>query len=96
MVRIKDGVTPYRLLVLVAAAANVAEILGKTVRITSGTDGKHMVGSKHYSMEAIDCKPDDWEHGNRQEFAEALRARLGQDYDVVVEDTHIHAEYDPE
>ena len=85
-----------RLIVLVAAVANEAERLDFPVYITSGTDGRHMVGSKHYSGEAIDVRS--YNFPSRQgvvAFAEKLRLRLGKDYDVVVEHDHIHLEYDP-
>lgn len=78
--------------------------------VTSAVDGKHMRGSLHYSGAAIDLRfwryVERWEEtatGWRAELKpqywhliEDLRERLGPDYDVVVEDDHLHVEYDPE
>lgn len=91
MIRIKDGVTP-RNLVIAAAAANVASVLGVDVTITSGTDGKHMDGSKHYTGEALDIR---LLGVQTPHFMDALAARLGAAYQLVLEANHLHVEYDP-
>lgn len=91
MIRLKEGVTP-RNLVICAAAANVASGMGVDVTITAGTDGKHMVGSKHYTGEALDIRL----LGVRTtEFRTLLAIRLGAGYQVILEPDHIHVEYDP-
>ena len=91
MIRIKTGVTP-RNLVILAAAANVGAQMDQDVTITSGTDGKHMVGSKHYSGEALDIRL----LGERtKEFMARLSSRLGSAYQVILEADHIHVEFDP-
>ena len=63
--------------------------------ITSGTDGRHSEDSKHHCGDAIDLRrwtlPDD----KVNEAVRLLKHRLGDAYDVVLEDTHIHVEYDP-
>jgi len=66
--------------------------------LTSGTDGVHMAGSRHYRGYALDLrkplkyyKPTD----NVEKLAIALRVALGNEFDVVLEKTHIHVEYDP-
>jgi hypothetical protein len=64
--------------------------------ITSGRDGTHMQTSKHYSGEALDFRR--WQSdgiGRTTDIVEELRRELGDDYDVVLEATHIHVEYDP-
>lgn len=91
MLYIKAGVTP-RLLIIAAAAANVGEDLTQDITITSGTDGHHMVGSKHYTGEALDIR---LLGDSTQEFRRRLGQRLGQDYQVILETDHIHVEYDP-
>jgi hypothetical protein len=90
MIKIKNGVEP-RLLIIVAAAANVATEMGVTVTITSGTDGKHMEGSFHYQGKAVDIRL----LGPRTaEFMAAMKKRLGANYDVIREADHIHIEED--
>jgi len=72
--------------------------------ITSGTDGYHRPKSGrpslHYSGRAFDLRT--WDREGHQltypaktRLANALRNHLDSDFDVIVEDTHIHVEYDP-
>jgi cell division septal protein FtsQ len=61
--------------------------------ITSGNDGIHMEGSKHYSNEAIDMRIRDMT--NRHRTFREIQRDLGKDYDVILKETHIHIEYDP-
>ena len=90
-VRIKK-VTP-EIVVAMIVANQVYNEEGIDFTVTSVNDGKHMEGSKHYEGNAFDCrirylpKP--------QKTAYAIRNRLTEDYDVVLEETHIHIEYDP-
>lgn len=94
-IKVKDGVTP-RILIIAAAAANVASTMEVTIVITSGTDGKHMVGSKHYTEEALDFRTSNLTKSQISTFKQRIKARLGPDYDVVLEKDHIHVEYDPD
>jgi hypothetical protein len=68
---------------------------GSDLTITSGRDGDHKEGSLHYAvpMRALDFRI--WHVNDVPALAEALRVALGPDFDVVVEDTHIHIELDP-
>lgn len=93
--RVKSGVTPHAL-VIAAAAFTVGIALGLDVVITSGTDGVHRPGSKHYSGEALDFRRRHWTRAQLHQFVDALRARLGPGYDLVIEPTHLHVEYDPD
>ena len=79
--------------------------------ITSGTegdpsDGVHSALSKHYTGEALDFRTrmfrsvsfgyDKFEADSRIEMlASLIRESLTDEYDVVVESTHIHVEFDP-
>lgn len=94
MIRVKTGVTP-KLLVIAAAAANAASDMAMTVTITSGVDGVHMKGSKHYSGEALDFRTRGWSRETIDIFMHNIKRRLGRQYDVVLEVDHIHVEYDP-
>lgn len=93
MLKVKNGVTPKNL-IIAAAIANVAESLDLDLVITSGTDGKHMVGSKHYTSEALDLRTSNIKN-ELQEVMNVLSARLGPDYQVIKESDHVHIEYDP-
>jgi RHS repeat-associated protein len=70
--------------------------------ITSGNDGRHMEGSKHYTGEAIDLRGRNITDTQMKDIAEKLKKILGPDYDVIPEffpddplNDHIHIEYDP-
>ena len=63
--------------------------------ITSGTDGKHSSGSKHYIGAAIDLRTMNLTNDQIQFAATELKERLGVEYDVVVEGDHLHLEHDP-
>lgn len=61
--------------------------------ITSGTDGTHSTGSLHYSGAAVDLRIKDIRKVASK--AARLRNRVGRDFDVVLESTHIHIEFQP-
>lgn len=63
--------------------------------IVSGTDSKHKDGSLHYEGEALDYRIWHILRESLDRMAEEIRGRLGPDYDVVVEEDHLHIEYQP-
>jgi hypothetical protein len=63
--------------------------------ITSGRDGKHRAGSLHYLGRALDFRTRHVISHHKTQIVDSLAARLGPDYDVVLEETHLHVEYDP-
>jgi len=72
--------------------AAVLAVYGEEIIITSTYEGNHGAGSLHYANQAFDIRmPDKETLSLSMEFMTAL----GSDFDVVVEDTHIHIEYDP-
>ena len=97
--KIKSGVKPV-ILILAAAVINTANQMGLTqdIYITAGTDGVHMVGSKHYTLEAIDVRSKNI--AKKHEFLAKIKSRLGKNYDCILEsegksNEHFHIEYDP-
>ena len=99
MLRVKSGVTPKHL-IIAAAVANAASTLELNVTITSGTDGRHMKGSRHYSSEALDVRSKNFkDHKAKLEFLAHVLARLGKGYQGFLEapgkaHEHFHLEYD--
>lgn len=63
--------------------------------ITSGSDGKHSAHSKHYKNGAIDMRIRHIEDTEVLERIVEDLCELDRDFDVVLEKTHIHLEYDP-
>lgn len=85
----------------IIVATSVYEKLGHTHTVTSICDGAHSPGSLHYKGLAFDSRTWADTVGTQMEphikkmLARELQLALGQDWDVVVESTHIHCEFDP-
>ena len=81
-------------------AMEVIDILHKEMTsfdatFTSIVDGKHSPQSLHYQGMAVDIRnwlllPDSLEP-----FVKELKLRLGPDYKVIIERTHIHVSFRP-
>ena len=80
------------LVLALVVAERVYNDLGHDLVVTSVIDGKHIRASIHYIGGAVDIRLPG-EHGiaarNR------IAVRLGTDFDVVLEDNHIHIEWQP-
>ena len=94
MIKVKSGVSPKNL-IIAAALANESFTVTFPVVITSGTDGTHMKGSKHYTGEALDMRTRNFPEGQLKPFMDRLQTRLGEDYQLILEVDHLHIEYDP-
>ncbi len=71
-------------------------VCGRGAIITSGRDGKHSANSLHYSGNALDLRTRDLRDDQKQRYRKVLADELGPDFDVVLEKSHIHLEYDPD
>ncbi len=96
---LKKGVSVKQLSPQIVLAIGVADAVyrefGKELVITSVCDGKHRKNSLHYSGNAVDLRTRYFGKAVITKVAQALVDKLTIDYDVVVEDDHIHLEYDP-
>ena len=63
--------------------------------ITSVTDGKHMNGSLHYKGLAFDVRTNFLTSTQKSIFFDALRNHMDLEFDIVLEKSHIHIEFDP-
>lgn len=69
--------------------------------ITSGIEGKHMAGSKHYSGNACDFRVNFIPSvHDKQELFDKIKESLGKDFDIIWENQgtdseHFHLESDP-
>ena len=101
MIKLLANVRVPKSAVIMAAVANAAETLGfLTTTVTSGNDSLHMVGSKHYSDEALDFRTHDLTRANAEKLCAVALLRLGAGYQGFVENPgtpneHLHIEYDP-
>ena len=100
--KIKKGVTlagiKPELMVGLFIADGVWKSLGQELVITSVTDSKHGKHSLHYTGFAGDLRTRYFDESEVPAVASALRDALGNspDFDIVVEKTHIHIEWQPE
>ena len=99
--RCKEGVwttlITEQALRILEAVSRVWATLGRSEppTVTSWMDGKHVAGSRHFDGLALDIRIWGLSAAERQKAVALLRDELGRAYDVVLEPTHIHIEYDP-
>ena len=73
--------------------------MGFPCTITSGNEraSGRLEHSKHYKGLALDFRVRDIDTTERRKHLAALCAeRLGDEYDVVLKNSHLHVEYDPD
>lgn len=93
-VRVRGAST--EILLAVMAADVVWRNHGQRLVVTSLTDGDHSEGSRHHCGDGVDLRTRYFaDQEEIERVAQELRESLTDDYDVVVEATHIHVEYDP-
>lgn len=97
LLKFKKSVICPKSVIIVAAAHNARVSLGLPgdTYVTSMNDSTHMAGSKHYTDEAADLRIQGLDAATVKRWASAIRARLGSDYQVIIEKDHIHVEFDP-
>jgi hypothetical protein len=98
---LKPGVLPnglrVELLLAIQIASEVWKRHGQELVITSLNDSKHRNTSLHYAGAAVDFRTRYFIGDQAATVADDLREALGKnpDYDVVLEETHIHLEWQP-
>ena len=75
--------------------AQVYDSRGYPCVITSGTEGTHSPTSLHYQGLALDFRTRMVPTEKRAALRDSVSDALGDDFDVVLERTHLHVEYDP-
>lgn len=88
-----NGVQPE----ILSACARIHDLMEGTGQftLTACMDGKHKQGSLHYKGFAVDIRSKHIPDDKRAAVVAAIKATLGRDYDVILEPTHFHVEYDP-
>ena len=82
---------------VVVVAADIWSMLNKELVITSGMEGEHREGSLHHQGLALDLRSRDLSELEKKLVTGELTRRLkklSDSYQVILEDTHIHVEYD--
>jgi hypothetical protein len=69
------------------------DLTGRDAEVTSIVEGDHSERSLHYAGLAFDLRS--WYLDDLVSFCNMLRTALGDKYDVVLEATHIHVEFQP-
>ena len=96
---LKEGVqiqgATTELLFGLIVANQVYSDFGYELTVTSLLDGKHSLSSLHYSGNAGDLRTRNVAPEDRPPIRDKIKENLGIDYDVVLESTHIHLEYQP-
>lgn len=89
------GLRPEVLVGLMIADQIYNEIGNQELVVTEGTGGKHGRGSLHYVGLAVDLRTRYFDVLTLQAVERHLKAKLNEEFDVVVEETHIHLEFQP-
>lgn len=89
-----DGLEPD-MYPVIGAAREVWRAYRCDLVITSGLDGRHAKGSRHYVGRALDFRTRDLSRPARTRVARKLREALGGDFRVLLEKDHVHVEYIP-
>jgi hypothetical protein len=88
-----EGVSSEILLAIWIAEQVYEEKGASQFCITSLTDGKHMVGSRHYCGKAVDLRIWTLPVDKRKDAAKLIQHRLGAAYFVLLETDHLHIQY---
>lgn len=87
------GVRPETVIGMMVAAG-VCASMGYEFCVTSVAEGKHGKNSLHYRGLAFDMRTRHMKPNDVQLVRDEIKAKLGPWWDVVIEATHIHVEYD--
>lgn len=99
MIKIKNGVKilglkPEALLAIAISDGIFTKYLVDCV-LTSVTDSKHGRGSFHYLGFAFDLRSRDLTESQKHQVLADLKDALDDEFDVVLESTHFHIEWNP-
>ena len=90
-----QGLAPQMALAYTIACEIYREQAQQVCTITSGKEGEHGPNSLHPFGKALDFRIRTLTVVQQQTIFLALRTALGEQFDVVLEPTHLHVEYDP-
>lgn len=100
MLQVKQPEYQPPLVSILAAAANISERLGITLRITDTIgNGQHGKYSFHYALSAVDFGTKEFADTIKEQLVIEFQKALGLNYDVILEskglnNEHLHVERD--
>ena len=89
------GIRPEMVLAATIVTSVYSEFNNAECVITSITDGEHGLNSHHKKGFAIDFRTRHIPEGWLDKLRTRIQICLGDEFDVVLEKTHLHVEYDP-
>lgn len=100
MIKLKKGISLLGLTTQALLAITIVESVykkhGNDLTITSVSDGKHSsTYSLHYSGNAFDCRIWGISSEDLIKIRDEIKSALGDDFVVLIEETHIHVAYKP-
>lgn len=97
--KFKKGVTLNGAKPELIAGLMVADVIynkfGEELVVTSVTDGKHSPTSLHYVGYAADLRTNYFNDVEQEMVVNEMKTWLTDEFDVVLEKTHIHLEFQP-
>jgi hypothetical protein len=81
--------------VVLTVVEQVYQSRGKDPELTSHDDDPHGTSSRHWYGGGWDFGTRGLGNNDKQIISNELEARLGRDFDVVLEQDHIHIEWEP-
>ena len=88
------GIQPQMAVAYSIAASVYSMKAGARCVITSCSDGRHGPNSLHYKGMALDLRTSNLRPDQVHPVYITLKEALGEQFDVVLEDDHIHLEFD--
>ena len=88
------GIRP-ELMIAIIVANDVYDTYNKELVLTSVLDGTHSNLSLHYAGCAFDCRTRYFDYSTVRDVAKDIRSKLTKDFDVVIEPSHLHIEFQP-
>lgn len=97
--KLKAGVrlinTKPQVILAAVIAGEIWKELGQELVITSGSEGSHSQYSAHYRGDALDFRTRYFSDEQIASGARNLTDKLGKDFLVLIEKTHIHLQWRP-
>jgi len=98
-VKIKPGVSVRGLHAEILLGAQIVAAIycrhNVECTITSGTEGVHKVGSAHYTGRALDFRTRNLTQEQMESLLQECKEALSSEFDVILEQDHLHLEFDP-